>query len=237
MIQKIAVVEDEPKLAKTLVMYLEAAGYQCCVITDGAKAYEEILAYAPHIVLLDLNLPNVDGVEVCRLLRENSHIPVIMTTARVDEIDRLKGLNVGADDYVCKPYSVKEVVARVQALLRRTTLYNSDSTHTKISTPTNSAHVVQIHIATLSMHYAGQHMTLTKIECLLMQMLIAHEQSIFSRVQIMDAIYSDYRIVNDRTIDSHIKKLRAKLAQVWPATEFIHSAYGMGYYFKRVVSV
>jgi two-component system response regulator BaeR len=122
MIQKIAVVEDESKLAKTLVMYLEAAGYQCCVITDGAKAFDEILAYAPHIVLLDLNLPNVDGVEVCRLLRENSHIPVIMTTARVDEIDRLKGLNVGADDYVCKPYSVKEVVARVHALLRRTTL-------------------------------------------------------------------------------------------------------------------
>jgi two-component system response regulator BaeR len=234
MIQKIAVVEDEPKLAKTLVMYLEAAGYQCCVITDGAKAYEEILAYAPHIVLLDLNLPNVDGVEVCRLLRENSHIPVIMTTARVDEIDRLKGLNVGADDYVCKPYSVKEVVARVQALLRRTTLYNSDLNITK---NTNSAHVVQIHIKTLSMHYAGQHMTLTKIECLLMQMLITHEQSIFSRVQIMDAIYSDYRIVNDRTIDSHIKKLRAKLAQVWPTIDFIHSAYGMGYYFKLVVSL
>jgi two-component system response regulator BaeR len=87
------------------------------------------------------------------------------------------------------------------------------------------------------MHYAGQHMTLTKIECLLMQMLITHEQSIFSRVQIMDAIYSDYRIVNDRTIDSHIKKLRAKLAQVWPTIEFIHSAYGMGYYFKLVVSL
>ena len=234
MIQKIAVVEDEPKLAKTLVMYLEAAGFECCVITDGAKAYAEILAYAPHVVLLDLNLPNVDGVEVCRLLRERSHIPVIMTTARIDEIDRLKGLNVGADDYVCKPYSVKEVVARVQALLRRTTLYNSDL---NISKNTNSAPVVQIHIATLSMHYAGQHITLTKIECLLMQMLIAHEQSIYNRVQIMDAIYSDYRIVNDRTIDSHIKKLRAKLAQVWPTVEFIHSAYGMGYYFKRVVSL
>ena len=234
MIQKIAVVEDEPKLAKTLVMYLEAAGFECCVITDGAKANAEILAYAPDVVLLDLNLPNVDGVEVCRLLRESSHIPVIMTTARIDEIDRLKGLNVGADDYVCKPYSVKEVVARVHALLRRTTKYNNDL---KISKNSNFADLVQIHIQTLCMHYAGQQITLTKIECLLMQMLIAHEQSIFGRDQIMDAIYSDYRIVNDRTIDSHIKKLRAKLAQVWPTVEFIHSAYGMGYYFKRVVSV
>jgi two-component system response regulator BaeR len=219
--QQILIVEDETKLAELLRDYLQQAGFAVNIVNNGRDAIPAVQEHLPDLILLDLMLPGRDGMEICRELRTFSAVPVIMTTARVEEIDRLLGLELGADDYICKPYSPREVVARVRAVLRRS---NSNS-----NTPPASA--LHLDEGRYCAEWEGRSVELTAVEFQLLRFLAATPGRIYSRQQLMDRIYPDQRSVSDRTIDSHIKKLRRKLLTITAGIELIRSVYGVGYTF------
>lgn len=214
----ILIVEDEPRLAAVLGDYLGAAGYTHHWVADGDAALPAWRAQRPDLVLLDLMLPGRDGMDICRALRAESTVPVIMVTARVEEIDRLLGLEVGADDYVCKPYSPREVVARVNAVLRRHRLVPG----------TEGSGPVQLDEAAGRATVSGTVLDLTPVEFRLLRMLYRAQGRVFSRDQLLDGLYDDHRVVADRTVDSHVKNLRRKLADVG-GEDWIKSIYGVGY--------
>lgn len=216
----ILIVEDEPKLAALLGDYLKAAGHETAWIANGVDAIPAIRAREPDLVLLDLMLPGRDGLDICRELRSFSELPVIMTTARVEEIDRLLGLELGADDYICKPYSPREVVARCKAVLRRNR-----------RTPPPERTPLQIDEACWRASFHGIELDLTPVEFRLLRTLSAAPGRVFSREQLLDGLYDDHRVVTDRTVDSHIKNLRRKLEQIAPEEPLIRSIYGVGYRF------
>lgn len=222
--ERILVVEDEPRLARVLAEYLERAGFAPQVLGDGAAVVPWVRAHAPDLVVLDLMLPGRDGLEICRDIRSFSQVPVIMVTARVEEVDRLLGLELGADDYVCKPYSPREVVARVRAVLRRHAPAAADASRTEDP--------LVLDEASYRVRAAGREAELTVVEFQLLQTLYRQPGRIFSRAQLMDRIYTDRRVVSDRTIDSHVKKLRRKLAQLLPGQELVHAVYGAGYRYE-----
>jgi len=219
---RILIVEDEPELAQLLAEYIGAAGFEVCVIEDGVSASNWLRENTPSLVLLDLMLPGKDGLEVCRELRSYSKIPIIMVTAKVEEIDRLLGLELGADDYICKPYSPREVVARVKAVLRRINYTPDPKAEESIFLDEDSFCVVT----------NGQSTELTTIEFRLFQLMYKQPGKIFSRQYLMDHIYTDYRVVSDRTVDSHIKKLRKKLQSALGEDDIVRSVYGAGYKFE-----
>lgn len=222
----ILVVEDESKLAQLISKYLERESFRHTLLSDGADVMSWLKDNKTDLILLDLNLPNRDGLTLCREIRNTSTVPVIMTTARVDEIDRLLGLELGADDYVCKPYSPRELMARIKAVLRRT------MGQTPVP-PTVSATPWRLDDARLVLDWQGVEIPLTLVEFQLLKMLSTTPGRIYSRELLMDGIYQDRRVVNDRTIDSHIKKLRRKLTQASPALDPIVSVYGAGYKFEH----
>lgn len=217
---RILIVEDEEKLAALLGDYLRQGGFEPQTLGDGAAAVEMIRVERPDLVLLDLMLPGKDGMEICREVRAFSAVPIIMITARIEEIDRLLGLEIGADDYICKPFSPREVVARVRAVLRRISPGNGVMAGLDLDP---SRYRAVLH---------GRLLDLTAVEFQLLAYLAAHPGRIFSRSQLMDHIYPDDRVVSDRTIDSHIKKLRRKIAAVAPDEELIRSVYSVGYKFE-----
>lgn len=217
----ILIVEDEPKLANLLADYLRASGFEPFCLGDGTQVVSWIRGHKPDLILLDLMLPGCDGMEVCKDIRTFSHVPIIMVTARIEEIDRLLGLEIGADDYICKPFSPREVVARVKAVLRRT----RDGQTIRAQGLVLDEHRYQ---ATLHSH----DLELTAVEFKLLRFLVANPGRIYGRQQLMDKIYPDQRTVSDRTIDSHIKKLRRKIEAVDPNAKLIHSIYGVGYKFE-----
>jgi two-component system, OmpR family, response regulator BaeR len=215
---KILVVEDEPKLANLLRDYLEQAGYDPHCLGDGREVVPWVRERAPDLVLLDLMLPGKDGMEILREIRSFSVVPILMVTSRVEEIDRLLGLELGADDYICKPFSPREVIARVRAVLRRTG-----------GQPSPAVHGLSFDKGRFQATLHGRDLDLTAIEFQLLHILAQNPGRIFSRSQLMDRIYPDQRVVSDRTIDSHVKKLRRKIASAAPGEEWIHSLYGVGY--------
>lgn len=217
----ILIVEDENRLATLLADYLRQANFEPHILNDGMAAVPWVKENSPALILLDLMLPGRDGMEICKEIRSFSNVPIIMVTARIEEIDRLLGLELGADDYVCKPFSTREVVARVKAVLRR-------------SGGRNSLHARGLELEETSLHAVlnGHKLDLTAVEFKLLQHLATHPGHIFSREQLMDRIYADRRIVSDRTIDSHIKKLRKKIEAATPGEDLIHSVYGVGYKFE-----
>jgi len=217
----ILIVEDEPKLAALLGDYLKAAGHATAWIANGLDVIPAIRAREPDLVLLDLMLPGRDGLDICRELRSFSELPVIMMTARVDEIDRLLGLELGADDYICKPYSPREVVARCKAVLRR----NRRS-------PPPERESLQLDEGRWRATYHGIELDLTPVEFRLLRTLSAAPGRVFSREHLLDGLYDDHRVVTDRTVDSHIKNLRRKLEQIAPEEPLIRSIYGVGYRFE-----
>lgn len=217
--ETILVVEDEEKLARLLSSYLEQSGYAVACLHEGTGASAWIRENQPDLVLLDLMLPGTDGLDICREVRTFSAVPIIMVTARVEEIDRLLGLELGADDYICKPYSPREVVARVRAVLRRVNQ----------SVLSSDPPLLELHEEQLRVVAGNKSLELTAVEFHLLQTLSQSVGRIYSRDQLMDRIYVDRRIVSERTIDSHIKKLRRKLATLLPGQEVIQSVYGVGY--------
>jgi two-component system, OmpR family, response regulator BaeR len=214
----VLIIEDEPKLAHILIDYLELNGYQTHWVADGASAVTEARARRPALALLDLMLPVKDGLTVFREVRAFSDIPIIMVTARVDEIDRLLGLELGADDYICKPFSPREVVARVKAVLRRATANRTEEPNRLL-----------IDDARMAITFDGHRLDLTPVEFRLLKTLASSTGRIFSRDQLLDAIYDDRRVVLDRTVDSHVKNIRRKLADIAPDEEIIRSVYSVGY--------
>jgi two-component system response regulator BaeR len=218
----ILLVEDELRVAQLLSEYLHQAGFATHHLADGMGVEEWVREHQPDLVVLDLMLPGKDGMSICRALRDFSAVPIIMLTARVEEIDRLLGLEFGADDYICKPFSPREVVARVKAVLRRS----------ELPTVAGTSGGIQLDEARYVAQLDGQNLDLTAVEFQLLNLMIKKPGQLFSRRQLMDSLYADQRIVADRTIDSHIKKLRKKIAKVDATTEFIHSVYGVGYKYE-----
>jgi two-component system response regulator BaeR len=221
MADRVLVVEDEPKLAELLRDYLVREGYEVAVLDRGDAVEPWVRANAVDLVLLDLMLPGRSGLDVCKGLRTFSAAAIVMVTARVEEIDRLLGLELGADDYICKPFSPREVVARVKAVLRR-----SKRAPAPAETP------VALDEGALRARIAGRDLDLTAVEFQLLKTLVAHPGRIFSRDQLIDAMYRDARVVSDRTVDSHVKKLRKKIADVLPDRDIVHSVYGVGYKYE-----
>ena len=216
----ILIVEDEPKLAALLADYLGAAGYRTRIIADGLTVIPELRAARYDLVLLDLMLPGRDGLEICKELRTFSDTPVVMMTAKVEEIDRLLGLDLGADDYICKPFSPREVVARAKAILRRANRPAALSTSGLIFDDEQ-----------FKVTLKGRELDLTPVEFRLLKTLSASPGHVFSRQQLLNSLYQDHRVVTDRTVDSHVKNLRRKLEQENPGEEMIESIYGAGYRF------
>ncbi len=216
--RKILIVEDEQTVAELLSDYLQNSGYDTTIIGDGRDVVSWVNNNEPDLVLLDLMLPGKDGVTIFREIRTFSAVPVIMATAKVDEIDRLLGLELGADDYICKPFSPREVVARVKAVLRRAG-----------STYQNHKQAIELDRDGHRVLLCGKDLGLTRVEFNLFITLYEQPGRIFSRQQLIDNIYDDYRMVNDRTVDSHIKKLRLKITKVSAEGDLIHSVYGIGY--------
>lgn len=216
----ILIVEDEAKIASLLSDYLEKiGGYQTHWVARGDEAMQVFDEVSPDLVLLDLMLPGMDGLEVCKTIRLKSQVPVIMVTALVEEIDRLLGLELGADDYICKPFSPREVVARVKAVLRRTSAFEHN-------TPLSGLRIDEdLHTVSIN----NRQLKLSPVEFALLSRLAAQPGRVFSRDQLMSSIYADYRIVSDRTVDTHVKNLRRKLSESAPDTDLIESVYGVGY--------
>lgn len=230
MTERILIVEDEPKIADLLQKYLRNANYQTDWLNSGIGVGDWIRAEKPDLILLDLMLPGKDGLEVCKEIRQFSHVPIIMLTARVEEIDRLLGLELGADDYICKPFSPREVVARIKAVLRRLQAYAT--TESESITANTPAALLELDRDRLVVKAGQQETSLTLVEFELLATLQQQPGRIFGRDQLMSKVYHDNRIVSDRTIDSHIKKLRKKLTEILPRQELIHSVYSVGYKFE-----
>lgn len=224
--ERILIVEDEPKIADLLQKYLQNANFQTDWLANGTEVSAWVKAHSPALILLDVMLPGKDGLSVCKDIRQFSGVPIIMLTARVEEIDRLLGLELGADDYICKPFSPREVVARVKAVLRRW----ESVTHASQTDTAPGALVLERD--RLIVRSGQAEVSLTLVEFELLEILYKQPGRIFGRDQLMSKVYSDNRIVSDRTIDSHIKKLRKKLADIAPDQEWIHSVYSVGYKFE-----
>ncbi|EBG7310775.1 two-component system response regulator BaeR [Salmonella enterica] len=219
---RILIVEDEPKLGQLLVDYLRAASYAPTLINHGDKVLPYVRQTPPDLILLDLMLPGTDGLTLCREIRRFSDIPIVMVTAKIEEIDRLLGLEIGADDYICKPYSPREVVARVKTILRRCKpqreLQQQDA-----ESP------LMIDESRFQASWCGKALDLTPAELRLLKTLSLEPGKVFSREQLLNHLYDDYRVVTDRTIDSHIKNLRRKLESLDAEQSFIRAVYGVGY--------
>jgi two-component system response regulator BaeR len=221
----ILIVEDEPKLASLLSDYLKQSGYDTHILMDGLEVAPWVKQHSPSLMILDLMLPNKDGMEVCKEVRQFSELPIIMATARIEEIDRLLGLELGADDYVCKPFSYREIVARVKGILRRV----EKNTRQDASL---SNQLIELDKDKYQAKIQGTLLDLTVVEFNLLRVLAGEPGRIYQREQLMQSIYKEYRVVSDRTIDSHIKKLRKKIKAIYPE-ELIHSIYGLGYKFEE----
>jgi two-component system response regulator BaeR len=220
---KVLIVEDEVKIAQLLADFLAADGFSSLLVHDGADVINAVKLHEPDCILLDVMLPNKDGFSLCKEIREFSNVPIIFLTARIDEIDRLMGLGFGADDYVCKPFSGREVSARVQAILRRVAP-KSDG-----ATAIVSHGDIRLNTDKYECSVKGKVIELTPVEFRLLNTLIEKPGIVFSRDQLMGYCYSDERIVSHRTIDSHMKNLRKKLTDHLGEEMPLQAVYGIGY--------
>jgi len=223
MAQLVLIVEDEPKLSQSMAEYLSGSGFDPHIIDNGEEVISWVKVNTPAIILLDLMLPGKDGIDVCREIRAFSQVPIIMVTAKSEEIDRLLGLEMGTDDYICKPFSLREMVARIKAVLRRHEYIPSDQIQDRGLTLSKASSSMTVDCVSVE---------LTAIEFNIMEKLTRQPGHIFRRSDLMDVAYVDGRIVNDRTVDSHMKKIRKKLTKIAPDKKFLHSIYGIGYKFE-----
>lgn len=228
----ILVVEDESAIADTILYALRTDGMQVDHCTLGTDALERLRAQRPDLVVLDVGLPDINGFEVCRVLRTFSDVPVIFLTARHEEIDRIVGLEIGADDYVVKPFSPRELAARVRVILRRA----RGPAETPASAPLVSPGMDAQRAATFHhdadgarIAYGGHWLDLTRYEYRLLAVLLRHPGRIYTRAQLMDQVWHDALDTVDRTVDTHVKTLRAKLRDVDAAADPIRTHRGMGY--------
>ncbi len=221
----VLIIEDEVKIAELVRDYFVRENFEVSMLHEGSNAVETVQELRPDMVLLDLMLPGKDGLTICKEIRQFSTVPVIMVTAKVDEIDRLIGLNLGADDYICKPFSANEVVARVRSVFRRMEFMTSDSNpDTRLSYKN-----IVLDNECFSCEVNGEALDLTAVEFRMLAVLVSQPGRVYSREKLMQLSYKDFRIVCDRTIDSHVKNIRKKIAAVNDGEDLIHSIYGVGY--------
>ena len=224
MSKRILVVDDEPQIVRVLRGYLEAAGFQVTVAYDGVEALAAYRHEAPDLIVLDLALPEMDGLDVARAVRREGDVPIIMLTARVDEADRLIGLELGADDYVTKPFSPREVVARVRAVLRRV---GGSEPSSRIL----SAGDVTLDLDKRQANVGGRPVELTPTEFDLLATLVESPGRVFSRIQLLDKVQGYAYEGYERTIDAHVKNLRQKMEEDPKHPRYILTIYGLGYKF------
>jgi DNA-binding response OmpR family regulator len=223
--QHILVVEDDPRIADLMLKNLAAAGYDCHHASDGAKALAEFARLRPALLVLDLGLAGLDGLEVTRRIRRDSMVPILMVTARTGESDKLLGLEIGADDYVTKPFSVAELVARVRALLRRSGAGTNEHV-VEIGT-------VRIDPARRSVERDGEPVALTSLEFDVLYFLASRPGRVFSREALMEHVWGNDRVVDDRSIDSLVSRLRRKLERDPAKPRFLQTVWGSGYRFSE----
>ncbi|CAM3986632.1 two-component system response regulator CreB [Ectopseudomonas alcaliphila] len=221
---QILIVEDEAAIADTLVYALQAEGFVTHWSSLGGEALTLLENGTFDLVILDVGLPDISGFEVCKRLRRFSEVPVIFLTARSEEIDRVVGLEIGADDYVVKPFSPREVAARVKAILKRVAPREMPSA--------SAPGIFQIDDAAFRIHYHGQALSLTRHEFRLLRTLLGQPRRVYSREQLLDALGVASEAGYERNIDSHIKSLRAKLRAIAPSEEPIQTHRGLGYSFE-----
>lgn len=222
MAERILIIEDESAIADALVYVLGTEGFEvqwCSLAGDGLKAVQES---PPALIILDVGLPDQSGFELCRQLRTFSDVPVVFLTARKEEIDRIVGLEIGADDYVVKPFSPREMAARVKAILRR-----SRATLTLPAEPATTPFKLDEQRKRICYH--GIWLDLTRYEYLILSTLLRRPQHVLSRAQLMDAVWDDPGASFDRAVDTHIKGIRAKLSRIAPGEEPIRTHRGLGY--------
>ena len=219
------VVEDDAKISALLADYLTHHGHVPRLFPDGRGVIDAVRAAPPAAILLDLMLPVIDGLALCRRLREFSAVPILMITARVDEIDRLSGLDTGADDYICKPFSPREVIARVNAMIRRA--------EGSLTPDPAAGKGYAIDAAARRIAWRGHWLELSPSEYQLLQALMGQPGRVFSREQLLDQLSERSLESSDRAIDSHVKNIRRKIAAVDPAANCLVSIYGLGYRFDR----
>ena len=228
----ILIVEDEPKLAELLQKYLAAAGYTSRHIAHGDAAVPEVKANKPDLILLDIMLPGRDGWQICQELRGFTDVPILMLTARAEEEDRLRGLELGADDYICKtPFSPREIVARVKAMLRRSR--REQEVSTRNDNAGGDASTLKIDDVRHQASFNGMPLNLTPLEFRLLKTFSSAPGQVFSRDQLLNHLHNEYRSVTDRAIDTHIKNLRRKLEPFFPGHNVIQAIYGLGYVFDE----
>ncbi|CUI05726.1 response regulator [Massilia antarctica] len=217
---EIVIVDDEVKPAQVIAEYLQREGLRTAHLLDGLGAVAYLRQHAPSVVILDVMLPGLDGIEVCRAVRQFSMVPIIMLTARVGEADRIQGLDIGADDYLCKPVSPREIVARVRAQLRRASGTVAMAQH---------SHGFVVEEAAQRIRWQGKVLPLSQVEYRLFKTLLAQPGRIFEREALLNAKDLLGRAVNDRSVDSHIKNIRKKIKPYTGDTDVIFSVYGVGY--------
>lgn len=222
--KSILVVEDERDLADSLCFHLHSEGFSTARLERGDDVSLWLDRYTPALLLLDQTLPGKVGLDVCKDIRRHSDIPIIMVSTRVDEIDRLLGLEHGVDDYICKPYSPREVVARVKTVLRRCVNVQSEL-------PLSKRPCLQFNDDAWRTLLAGRDLQLTAIEYRLLRLLVRATGCLLTRAQLINELYLDGRFISDRTIDSHVRKLRRKMDDMLPGFDPIKTVYGMGYRF------
>lgn len=226
----ILVIDDEPKIASLVRDYLLQEKFDVTLAADGKHIADTIEELSPALIVLDWMLPGEDGITICRSVRQHSSVPIIMLTARVNEADRLKGFEAGADDYVCKPFSPPELVARIRSVLRRA--LGEPASPSPVNIENNhvlSYREIRLDMEQYSCFVDCEAITLTPVEFRMLTELILHPGKVYSRYQLMRVIYQDHRVVCDRTIDSHVSNLRRKLALPLNGEPRIHSSYSVGY--------
>ncbi len=231
---RVLIVDDDPAIREVVRIALGRDGYATAEAADGAAALAQFAAARPDLVVLDVMLPELDGTEVCRALRRRSTVPILFLSSRDTEVDRIVGLEIGGDDYLTKPFSPRELVARVRALLRRATPAASGATEAPApaATETFAKPAVLVHgrlrldLESLRVTWDGQGVPLTATELGVLRTLMARPGRVFSRDELMDRAYVSERVVSDRTIDSHVRRVRAKFAQLGAAPIETLPAFG-----------
>ena len=231
MTKKALIIEDDKSVSQLIRLYLSDSGYDVIEFNDGIKGQDYALSNNLDIILLDLNLPGIDGIKICKNIRKVSNVPVIMVTARVDEADKLEGLDIGADDYVTKPFSPRELISRVNAVLRRSEkqdIENLSSKPKKLGTEN-----FEINVSAHKVIIKNQAIKLTPTEFNILKLLMENEGRIFSRDLIINHVFGyDFEGL-DRNIDTHISNLRKKIENIYPDQKNLESIYGVGYKFEK----
>jgi two-component system, OmpR family, response regulator VicR len=226
---RILVVDDEKAVTDLLVYNLRKAGYEALVAADGRETLRLANANTPDLILLDLMLPEVDGLDVCRELRKTSNVPIIMITARGEEIDRVVGLELGADDYVTKPFSVRELMSRIKAVLRRVRVEDADKKKASILAGPNG---LLLDVESRSVNVKDASLSLTRLEFDLLHLLLANAGRVLTRERLLEQAWGYDYVGDTRAVDSAVKRLRSKLRRAAPEADAIEAVRGVGYRLK-----